>query len=316
MQIYLQKPYIEGGLEKASVALAGFTKTKLLQPGESETVRVTVNGEFFRTYDAVDAQTYVLDPGDYYLAAGYNAHDALNNILASQGFSPESTGGRMTAAGNASLAAVALHLDQRDAVTYAVAAETGEPITNLFDFADINRYEHRGDNQVTYLSRADWAGTWPKKPVKLSVATEGMMSDMASHKPLPNDPEAVSPPYNIDSGSQLIAMRGLPYDHSTWDILLDQLTYEEQALLVTNAAFGTSALDSIALKETKASDGPTAVSASITAVSFPNEGIWASSFDVELIERIGDFLAEDARLNGVDTARRQYPQNPLRRPCA
>lgn len=30
---------------------------------------VTVNGEFFRTYDAVDAQTYVLDPGDYYLAA-------------------------------------------------------------------------------------------------------------------------------------------------------------------------------------------------------------------------------------------------------
>ena len=49
-----------------------------------------------------------------------------------------------------------------------VAAETGEPITNLFDFADINRYEHRGDNQVTYLSRADWAGTWPKKPVKLS----------------------------------------------------------------------------------------------------------------------------------------------------
>ena len=59
--------------------------------------------------------------------------------------------------------------------------------------------------------------------------------------------------------------------------------------------------DSIALKETKASDGPTAVSASITAVSFPNEGIWASSFDVELIERIGDFLAEDARLNGVDT---------------
>ena len=80
VQIYLQKPYIEGGLEKASVELAGFTKTKLLQPGESETVRVTVNGEFFRTYDAVDAQTYVLDPGDYYLAAGYNAHDALNNI--------------------------------------------------------------------------------------------------------------------------------------------------------------------------------------------------------------------------------------------
>ena len=105
----------------------------------------------------------------------------------------------------------------------------------------------------------------------------------------------------MPSGSQLIALRGLPYDHSAWDILLDQLTYEEQALLISNAAFGTSTLDSIALKESKASDGPTAVSDSVTSISFPSEGIWASSWDTELIRKIGDLLAEDARMNGVDT---------------
>ena len=301
VQVYLQKPYIDGGTEKASVELVGFAKTALLQPGKSETVTIAVNRESFRSYDAYGAGTYILDPGDYYLAVGKSAHDALNNILAKKGLTPDGTGGGMTAPGDKFLAAVALHMDRLDAETYAVSAETGKAIGNLFDFTDINRYENRGENSVTYVSRANWEGTWPKAPIKLSVAGDGMLADLQSHKALPDDARAVSPAYNVPSGSQLIALRGLPYDHSAWDILLDQLTYEEQALLISNAAFGTSTLDSIALKESKASDGPTAVSGSITSVSFPSEGIWASSWDVELIQKIGDLLAEDARMNGVDT---------------
>ncbi len=301
VQVYLQKPYLDGGVEKAAVELAGFAKTRQLQPGEKETVSIEVRQESFRSYDASGAGTYILDPGDYYLAVGKNAHDALNNILSKKGLSMDSAGGRMTAPGSGALAAVALHMDRLDAETFAISRETGEKITNLFDFSDINRYPNRGDNSVVYVSRSDWEGTWPKDSIRLAVAGEGMLADLQSHKALPDDPHAISPAYNVSSGSQLIALRGLPYDHSAWGILLDQLTYEEQALLVSNASFGTSTLDSIALKASKASDGPTAVSGSITSISFPSEGIWASSFDADLIRRIGDLLAEDARMNGVDT---------------
>ncbi|MBO7364110.1 MAG: glycoside hydrolase family 3 C-terminal domain-containing protein [Lachnospiraceae bacterium] len=301
VQIYLQKPYADGGVEKASVELAGFGKTGLLEPGASEAVTVEIREEQFRSYDAEGAGTYVLDPGDYYLAAGTDAHDALNNILAKKGLTPENTAGRMTGGGSSALAEAVLHLDRKDDRTYAVSKETGAAIGNRLDFVDINRYPNRGENHVTYVSRSDWEGTWPAEPVRLTVSGDAMLADLSSHKAIPEDASAVSPVYNVQNGSQLIALRGLPYDHSAWDLLLDQLTYEEQALLVSNAAFGTSPLDSIALRESKASDGPTAVTASVTSVSFPSEGIWASSFDTELIRKIGAMIAEDARLNGVDT---------------
>ena len=156
VQIYLQKPYIQGGVEKASVELVGFTKTGELAAGKDETVNITVNKEVFKSYDALTAKTYVMDAGKYYLAAGTDAHDALNNLLALKGFSPENTENRMTAAGNKDLAAVALQLEGTDTVTYSKSVETGVKITNQFDFADINLYENRGSNKVTYLSRSDW----------------------------------------------------------------------------------------------------------------------------------------------------------------
>ncbi len=301
VQIYLQKPYIQGGVEKASVELVGFTKTGELAAGKDETVNITVNKEVFKSYDALTAKTYVMDAGKYYLAAGTDAHDALNNLLALKGFSPENTENRMTAAGNKDLTAVALQLEGTDTVTYSKSVETGVKITNQFDFADINLYENRGSNKVTYLSRSDWQGTWPKGKVELNVASTAMMQDLSSHKKIQEDNAQKPPEYNVQSGSLLITLRGLDYDHEAWDKLLNQLTYEEMALLISNAAFGTSTLDSISLKETKASDGPTAVTGSVTGTSFPSEGIWASTFDTEMIEKVGDFLAEDARLNGVDT---------------
>ena len=109
--------------------------------GKDETVNITVNKEVFKSYDALTAKTYVMDAGKYYLAAGTDAHDALNNLLALKGFSPENTENRMTAAGNKDLAAVALQLEGTDTVTYSKSVETGVKITNQFDFADINLYE-------------------------------------------------------------------------------------------------------------------------------------------------------------------------------
>ncbi len=68
----------------------------------------------FAVYDSENAKTYVVVDGDYYLTAAKDAHDAVNNILARKGFTPESTGGRMDAEGNEALvsSAITLGLDQ------------------------------------------------------------------------------------------------------------------------------------------------------------------------------------------------------------
>ena len=47
VQIYVNAPYTEydiaNNIEKASVSLVGFDKTKLLKPNESETINITLN---------------------------------------------------------------------------------------------------------------------------------------------------------------------------------------------------------------------------------------------------------------------------------
>ena len=78
-----------------------------------------------------------------------------------------------------------------DATTYAVSTQTGEKVYNQLDSMDINRYENRGANQVTYLSRQDWEGTYPKK-VQLS-ANDALMEDLAQSFVEPKDATAENP---------------------------------------------------------------------------------------------------------------------------
>ena len=302
VQIYLQKPYDPSdGVEKSAVELVGFAKTGMLSARTgSETVTITVDKEVFKSYDANNEGTYILSAGDYYLTVGRNAHDALNNILAKKDYSPSNTGNKMTAAGNPDFAEKVLELKTKDAKTYAVSSETGNVIGNQFDFADINRYEHRGPNGVKYVSRSDWEGTWPSGKTELAISGSEMFADLSSHKSISDDGSA-SPVYAEQSGLRLVMLRGLPYESVVWNKFLDQMTYEEQALLLTNAAFGTSVIKEHGIPPTKANDGPTGVKLSVTNTSFPSQGIWASSFNIGLVEKIGDILAEDALLSDIDT---------------
>ncbi|MDY6392982.1 MAG: glycoside hydrolase family 3 C-terminal domain-containing protein [Bacilli bacterium] len=290
VQIYGQKPYIAGGIEKSAIELMGFAKTSLLSPDGTETLTITIDKERFKSYDAGAAKTYVLDPGDYYLALGHNAHDALNNILAKKG----------AAVGDASYAEKAFTLTEKDVTTYAKSKHTGNAISNQLDQIDINTYAGRGDNSVTYVSRNNWEGTFPKGRVVLTV-NDAMAADLASHKPIVEEEGLKDITYASGGGNRLINLRGLPFDNPMWDSLLDQMTYEEQSLLLTNGAFGTSTIGSISLVGTKASDGPNFITSTKTNVALPSEGIWASSFDPALLQSIGEYLGEDARINGIDT---------------
>ena len=297
VQVYLQKPYTdydkENGVEKASVELAGFAKTQVLAPGESETVTVTVKKEQFKSYDSNGAKTYILDAGDYYLTVADNAHAAVNNILAAKGYSP--AGDKMDAEGDSGLTYKWVN-DKLDTTTYSVSTYTGAAITNLLDNADMNRYSGAGDNSVTYVSRSNWTGTWPTAPVVFNV-TEQMMKDLTSPLGVPDDGSA-APAYSQSGTLTLAQLRGLPYDDEKWEQLLDQMTYGEQAYLVSTGQYSTVPLPSVVKPATKDNDGPTGVASSVTGASFPSEGIWASSFNLELVEKIGDAIAEDALHNG------------------
>ncbi len=301
--VYLQKPYTDydrqNGVEKAAVELVGYAKTDMLGNGSgkvSQPVTVNVKKEQFKSYDANEAQTYIVDAGKYYLTVANGAHGAANNILAKQGKTPDNTDGRMDAAGNASLADMVWDNPELDKTTYAVSSHTGNAITNQLGFADLNKYE--GSNtKVTYVSRNDWTGTFPKAKITVSV-TDKMFADLQGKKPIAEDENATKPAYGKDSGLTLAKLRGKDYDDEDWEKLLDQMTFEEQSYLLTNGMYTTVVVESVSKPDTKDYDGPTGVVGSKSELSFPSEGIWASSYNNELIKKVGEMLAEDARSLG------------------
>ena len=306
VQIYLNAPYTtydrQNKIEKSAVKLVGFGKTKILAPDESETLKISVDKQTFAAYDAFGAGTYVLDEGDYYLTAATDAHDAVNNILAMNG---KTTADGMTANGNADLVKKALTLGKLDDDTFAKSDDTENPITNRFDNADLRRYENgRQADDFKLLSRSDWTGTYPtpiadRNKGRLTF-TEQMKKDVSTADPvkIEEDPAAVMPEYGKKNGLSLAMFIGVD-DKTAWDDLLDQMTFDEQDLLSSNAYHKTVEIVSVNKPATLDENGPIGLTKSFMGsdskcMAYPSCPVMAATFNTELIRRMGEQIGLDA----------------------
>ena len=306
VQIYFQSPYTQydkdNGVEKASVELCGFDK-KEIAAGATEHFEITVEKEDLTSYDANNARTYILEDGDYYFTVGSDAHNAVNNILMAKG-ADES---RMSGSGDASLT-YKWSNTSFDAETYSVSPVTGNPITNLFDNADLNKYEGAEDQQITYLTRNDWVGTFPQGPVSLRV-TQAMWDDGLTHeesgraalvekyKELYWSDVTEAPEVGVSGTLSAIDFVDVPADDPTWLDLVDQIPYESMLNLVYNGAYQTAALPEISLPGTRESDGPTGFTKSLlggsSGMAFTSEDVMAATFNPELVKEVGKCIGED-----------------------
>ena len=294
VQVYMQSPYTEydqeNGIEKASVELVGFTKTDVIRPDDSVTVTINVDENELRTYDAYGAGTYIQDGGTYYFATGKNAHDALNNILAAKGY--DTTDG-MDYDGTADLA-YAFDLEQ-DLEKFSHDKDTDTEIVNQFEGTEISAYY---DN-IEYLSRSDWEGTYPEAVVL--TATDELMADLrltaADFIEAVDESEYEMPTMGADNGIVAISLRGADYDDEIWDQLLDQMTAEEMLTMVALGGYQTQAVESIAYPGTVDRDGPQGISGTLVSgasgMAYTSEVVIASTWNIELIERMGEMMGED-----------------------
>lgn len=315
VQVYAQKPYTEydkqNGIEKAAVELAGYGKTAILQPGESEVVKVNVPEYFLTSYDATGTGVYILDEGHYYLTVADDSHAAANNILAAKGMTTENG---MTAAGDASLT---YGMDYTfDAETYAASYGTGSEVKSLFADADVNRYEGSGDNSVVYYSRSNWAGTVTSGPVQLAMTAQIAADAKLDDSDLPDATGIEFPTMGVSANLQLVNMMDYDYDDPQWDIFMDQLTYEQMAKLCANGLRMTINIDAIGKPLTVDHNGPSGVTQKysvgengyavqtndpqkdIKGTCYPCNGIIAATFNDELIREVGELIGEDAMWAG------------------
>ena len=304
VQVYFQSPYTDydkqNGIEKASVELCGFDKTEILEPGASETVTISIPKSELRTYDANGAQTYILDAGDYYFTVGNGAHDAVNNILAAKGFTVESTEGRMDADGNPALT-WNWNNPSLDTTTYATSEATGNAITNLFDESDPNKVSY-SPGEVTWLSRSDWTGTYPTGTFDFALNDE-LVAALANTLYDGSQASSVDMPTTGAEGDLTLAsMIGAEYDDPQWETLLDQVTFDEMNVLITQGFHNTKAVASIGKTATKDENGPQGLTAALTggasAMCYTSEDVMAATFNVDLINDVGRCIGEDCLAMG------------------
>lgn len=258
VQVYAQVPYTDYDkqyhIEKSAVQLMDFEKTKTLEPGESQTITMEIDLTNLASYDAEHAKTFILDPGDYYLTIGSDAHQAMNNILAAQG---KTTADGMTAEGIAEQTYKWTWTGDVDDKTFSVS-KAGVNITNALtegDYAmDINAFL---PGTATYLSRSDWNGTFPQ--TYSGLAANETLSRLLGNDfiPLATDDD-VSDLVFGDTTSELTIndLKGADFDDPRWAELVDKVTISEFLGFAENAFHNIAAIESVGLPQYAADDGP------------------------------------------------------------
>lgn len=321
VQIYGQAPYTEGGVEKSAVQLLNFGKTDTLKPGESQVVSVEVDLQYIASYDNTydngdgTVGTYILDPGTYYFAMGNGAHDALNHMMARQGADPESLSGES----NSAMAYEHKITEDFISSTAFSVSKTGEKISNQLDYADWNYFQ---PGEVTYLSRTDWASTYPKSYTDMTLVNEELINLLnGNYYTIQTDDDTSGITWGKDSNLMFYEMYGTDFDDAKWQELLDKMTLEEAQYLATFGGPSIPGVSSIGTVETymtenagngvavnlnasKDTGAPWSISASDPNGNwhpevFANAPLVAASFNQDLYKEVGSFIGEEALFTGI-----------------
>ena len=319
VEIYAQSPYTEydkaNGVEKSSVQLVAYGKTKELAPGERETVSCTFSKEQLKAYDENNAKTYIFDAGDYYITAAKNAHDAINNIITVKA---ESAAEASAINGNTEL--VAIYTPENtdtDFTTYATDSYSGVEITNQLQ-------DCKAD--VVYLSRSDWEGTFPthdgEPGTQISTwgneingedgasytyvkeASPELITELDSFSSGTDiDPATLADTqivYGADNGLKLIDLRGRDFDDPLWDDLLDELTADEIYNTVGVSGYGIEYIDSVEKPFNIDADTAAGLFYGGTGAMFPNAMTLAQTWNLELASEYGEIIGNEGLLGGAD----------------
>ena len=319
VELYLQTPYLENGIEKPAIQLAAFGKTDTLKPGKRETLTISFDLRYAASYDYRDAKTYILEGGDYYFAIGRDAHDALNNVLASKKAEATLTDAKGNAVAGQADKTVKVHLAE-DRTTYAVST-AGYEITNLFDSADLNSYL---PGSVTYLSRSAWDTTYPRSYEGLE-ATVAMQTDMADDEYIPGSEDTSGiKRSSTDTALTFFEMRDKEYEDPAWEDLISQLTLKIMGEFLATARTDIMALPEVSFSGTKGRDGCIGIEANYLAkwtdglnieedsgvaytelrgIAYPSAVVQASTWSEELITRQGILYGNDGILTGYSWQR-------------
>ena len=328
VELYLDQPYISGGIEKSATKLVDFEKTGMLEPGETEVVTLNVKARDFASYDCYDKNnngktTYEIDAGDYTLRLATDSHhnkELLNGAKATRTYKANKT--------------IVMDKD----------AYTGETIDNLFtgdkavDGRAVDGKDVDGWN-IPYISRA----SMPAGPVEqhsthdkstgraMDAKTQNLVLFAGSSgtdatnfnawnsatvdefgDPIVIDDFAWGGNYEtgtlFNNDGTLNAMGedlAENYDDEAyWNDVMSQISYETAVGFVNDAHPNTKGIAVLNYPQTTSLDGPAQIgsfgrSGKDTGVGFPCDAVLAQTWNKDLLFEVGLEMGAQMSIYGI-----------------
>lgn len=338
VQLYLELPYREGGIEKPAVKLAAFAKTSELDSGEGELLKLSVRVSDFASYDVYDTNNngfmgYEIEGGigDYVLSLRTNAHEiaevgglygaSFDYRVPDEGYRLENdpvTGNKV----------------ENRFTNYTNPVSGASSVTQENALSDLSKaYSVDGSDTpyaFEYMTRADFEGTFPtfgSYPSTMDtqfyqetyvVNTPKIVESdvMPLHSSDATDYQLLDFIYEVtdDAGNPVLDEEGnktyglVPYEDERWDQLVSQMSLNDLYVLSAGGGFGTQRIDSVGKPAAVDKDGPCGFNSLITgsgggtesATNFPCETLIASTWDWKLSYRFGLALSAEGNALGVD----------------
>lgn len=338
VQLYLELPYREGGIEKPAVKLAAFAKTSELESGEGELLKLSVRVSDFASYDVYDTNNngfmgYEIEGGigDYVLSLRTNAHEiaevgglygaTFDYRVPDEGYRLENdpvTGNKV----------------ENRFTNYTNPVSGASSVTQENALSDLSKaYSVDGSDTpyaFEYMTRADFEGTFPtfgSYPSTMDtqfyqetyvVNTPKIVESdvMPLHSSDATDYQLLDFIYEVtdDAGNPVLDEEGnktyglVPYEDERWDQLVSQMSLNDLYVLSAGGGFGTQRIDSVGKPAAVDKDGPCGFNSLITgsgggtesATNFPCETLIASTWDWKLSYRFGLALSAEGNALGVD----------------
>ena len=287
IEVYLTPEYKRGEIEKAHVNLVAFAKTGVINPGEKQTLTVSVDVEDLACYDAYDLNRngnkgYELDAGSYQLKLMTDSHNVKT----------------VTFTGGASGTPGIITYNVSETINFLIDNVTGNPVTNKFTGEDaIDGVSLDGSDSgqnIGFISRAafpdpyeiadvanremadnvkefnqytkDQASEWDNAatdifgvPVNNNSVTWGKSAGKIEYEGVTYNKSGNALIYSNGKITELGLLLGSDYNHPLWDVVLSQITFSEAVELIHAGNFGNAALPSVGKPKLTDHDGPSQV---------------------------------------------------------
>ncbi len=299
VMIFCNQPYASGQVEKSHVVLAGFAKTKMLAPGESDTVTIKVDRDLLCSYDYKNEKCYMLDAGAYKFYLSDNAHswaeiDGMDAAESSKYLWTHTLSNKI----------VFNESNKR--------SSDKTPAVNRFDEDTNWKFKDEvqsGSGFATNFSRTNFKKTFPSEPAgkdfEMEPSTKKQFEKYKNGKYSESNQTAV---VEKDAGTlQLVNMRGLDYDDPTWQTYLEQFTAESLYNMFARGGWQTTEDETNGVPKGTDCDGVigffgvnSGYANDTTRNTWYTSGpIVAATFNVDLANEMGDAVAEEAHQLGI-----------------